>query len=334
MHRRLITEGSLMENANRMKTIHKLLLTFDIEDFINTNAVKTLFIILEILKKYRLRAIFFITGHMAEKLNNFPEILNLLKNHEIGFHSSSHSVRPIIQEYTDVKSYHQAYSISLERETAHINPLTGKIEGKGGIDYLQDLFHPKKIEAYRAPGNSWTPPHLEALVELGIKFDFSSNITTSTPVHYRGVTFYPYTFTQQWEGSLSDYQCLLYAILKRKVSVFDLHPTLYLNQNMWDSIYYEDNPPTLLKVRERPLKEATSLFIRFELLLKQINLLRRAKLIEVNPDLSTPSRDLIMSENDVQKCYEASIQWPKKFFSYNPRFIRTHFYEFFEATRC
>ena len=309
--------------------MHKLLLTFDIEDFINPNAIDALRIALETLKKYRLEAIFFITGHMAEKLSNFPEIPNLLKNHEIGFHSSSHSVRPTIPEYADVKSYHKACSISLERETAHINPLTGKVEGEGGIYFLQDLFHPKKIEAYRAPGMSWTPPNLEALVDLGIKFDFSSNITTSEPVHYRGVTFYPSTFTQQWEGGLSDYQCLLYAILKRKVSVFDLHPTLYVNQNMWDSIYYEGNPPTLLKVRERPLKEAKSLFIRFELLLKQINLLRRAKFIEVNPDLSTPSRDLIMSENDVQKCYEASIQWPKKFFSYNPRFIRTHFSEFF-----
>jgi len=314
--------------------MHRLLLTFDIEDFINANAIDALSIVLEMLKKYRLRAIFFITGHMAEKLSNSPEILDLLKDHKIGFHSSGHSVRPIIQEYADIQSYRQAYSISLERETSHIDPLTGKVEGKGGICFLQDLFHPKKIEAYRAPGMSWTPPHLEALVDLGIKFDFSSNISTSAPVHYRGVTFYPYTFTQQWKGGLSDYQCLLYAILKRKVAVFDLHPTLYVNQNIWDSIYYKGNPRTLFRVRERPLKEAGSLFKRFELLLKQINLLRELKLIEVDPDLSTPSRDLIMSENDVQKCYGASIGWPKKFFNYSPRFIRSHFYEFFEAACC
>jgi len=281
--------------------VHKLLLTFDIEDFINPNAINAIRIVLEMLKKHRLKAIFFITGHMAEKLSNFPEILDLLKNHEIGFHSSSHSVRPIIPEYTDVKSYHKAYSISLEREAAHINPLTGKIEGKGGIYFLQHLFHPKKIEAYRAPGNSWTPPHLQALADLGIKFDFSSNITTSEPVRYKGITFYPYTFTQTWEGSLSDYQYLYYAILKRKVAVFDLHPTLYVNQNVWDSIYHKGNPQTLKRVRERPLKEARSLFKKFELLLKQINLLRHAKLIEVDPKLSTPPRDLIMSKNEAQE---------------------------------
>ena len=314
--------------------MHKLILTFDIEDFINANAIDAIRIVLEMLKKHRLRATFFITGHMAEKLSNFPEILDLLKNHEIGFHSSSHSVRPTIPEYADVKSYHKAYSISLERETAHINPLTGKIKGEGGIYFLQDVFHPKKIEAYRAPGMSWTPPNLEALADLGIKFDFSSNITTSELVHYKEITFYPYTFTQLWEGSLSDYQCLLSAILKRKVAVFDLHPTLYINQNMWDSIYYKGNPQTLLRVPERPLKEARSLFKKFELLLKRISLLRHAKLIEVDPNLNTPSKDLIISKNEAQKCYEASIRWPKKFFNYNPRFIRAHFYEFFKAALC
>lgn len=281
------------------------------------------------LEKYRLRAIFFITGHMAKKLSNFPEILNLLENHEIGFHSSGHSVRPIIQEYTDVKNYHQAYLISLERENAHINPLTGKVEGKGGLDFVKDLFHAKKITAFRAPGNSWSPPHLEALVDLGIQFDFSSSIT-SPPVHYRGITFYPNTFTQHWKGCLSDYQSLLYVTLKYKVSVLDLHPTLYVNQKMWDSIYYEGNPRTLLKTHELSFKETRSLFVRLELLMKQISLLRNAKLIEVNPALSTPARDLVMSENDVQKCYETSIRWSENFFNYRPKFIRAHFNKFFE----
>jgi hypothetical protein len=310
--------------------MHKLLLTFDIEDFINPNAVDALRIVLGMLEKYNLRAIFFITGHMAEKLSNFLEILDLLRNHEIGFHSSSHSVRPIIPEYADVKSYRQAYSIALERETAHINPLTGKVEGEGGIVFLKDLFHPKKIEAYRAPGNSWIPPHLEALVDLGIKFDFSSNITISEPVHYQGTVFYPDTFTQQWEGSLYDYQCLFAAILKRKIAILDIHPTLFVNQTMWDAIYFKGNPKTLQRAHERPLKETSSLFKNFELLLKQINLLRHAKLIEVDPNLNTQPKDLTVSKNEVQKYYETSMRWTTRF-NFKPRYVRAHFYEFFEA---
>jgi len=314
--------------------MHKLILTFDIEDFINPNSMYALSTVLEMLKIYKLKTIFFITGHMAEKLSNYPEILDLLKSHEIGFHSSGHSVRPIISEYADVESYSKAYSISLERETSHINPLTGKVEGVGGLHFLQDLFHRKKIEAYRAPGMSWTPPHLEALVDLGIKFDFSSDITNSEPVCHKGVTFYPYTFTQKWEGSLSDYQCLLSAILKRKIAVFDLHPTLYVNQDMWDSIYFRGNPTTLLQVRERPRKETQSLFMRFELLLKQINFLRQTRLMDVDSNLNALSKDLILSENSVEKYYRGSMRWSKRFFNCNPRFIRAHFDEFFGAIHC
>jgi len=308
------------------------MLTFDVEDFINPNAIGALHIILRMLHKYKLRGLFFITGHMAEKLSNFSELQDLLKNHEIGFHSSGHSVRPTIPEYTDIESYQRAYSTSLERETSHINPLTGKMEGEGGIYSLQDLFRPKKIETYRAPGMSWTPPHLEALTNLGIKYDFSSNITLSEPVHYKAIDFCPCTFIQKWDGSLVDYQVFSYAILKRKVAILDLHPNLYVNQSEWDSIYHKGNPRTLQKIPQRPLKEVTSLFTKFELLLKIISISHHIKLVKVDPHPSISTRDLVVSENIVQKCYEASIIWPKRFFDYNPRFIYNHFQEFFETT--
>jgi peptidoglycan/xylan/chitin deacetylase (PgdA/CDA1 family) len=309
--------------------MHKLMLTFDVEDFINPNEIAALNIILETLEKYNLKAIFFITGHMAEKLGDFPKILELLKNHEIGFHSSGHSIRPIIAEYTDVENYDQAYLTSLERETAHINPLTGKVEREGGIYSLQDLFKPKRVRAYRAPGMSWAPPHLEALAKLGIEFDFSSSITTTEPARYKGLTFYPYTFIQEWEGSQYDYQCLLSAVLKRKVAILDLHPTWFVNQEMWDSIYYAGNPPSLLRVRERTPKEAESLFGKSELLLKQVHMLRRCRLLEVDSNLTTSPKELSVNQNQVQKCYETSMRWPMKRFDYKPRFIRAHFNEFF-----
>ena len=63
----------------------------------------------------------------------YPELLDLLEKHEIGYHSSSHSVHPTIFEFTDVAKYDKAYQTSILRETSHINPLTGKIEGSGGI---------------------------------------------------------------------------------------------------------------------------------------------------------------------------------------------------------
>ena len=77
-------------------------LTFDCEDFINVRSMLALHRILELLQKYDVKGLFFLTGHMAEKIRNFPKILDLLENHEIGYHSSAHSVHPTIVEYTDV----------------------------------------------------------------------------------------------------------------------------------------------------------------------------------------------------------------------------------------
>ena len=322
--------SSMVQEVKLVIKRRKFLLTFDVEDFINQNAISALHRILEILQKYELKAIFFITGHMAEKISNYPQIIEMLRNHEIGYHSSSHSVHPTIPEYTDVKSYKKAYEISIQRETSHINPLTGEPEREGGIRFLQDFFHPKKIHAFRAPGMCWTPPHLEALNSLGIKYDFSTNLTFSEPVLFKGIAFYPHTVTQQWNGTTYDYECLLSSILRHNATVLDLHPTLSVNQVEWDAIYYKGNPKTLSTVPQRPAKETALLLNKFELLIKRINFLCKAKLTETDPLFNTPDKKLNVNKEQVDRCYETSMQWSRKYFDYHPKFIRNHFYEFFE----
>jgi len=307
----------------------RFILTFDVEDFINQNALFALQKILEMLQRYKLRAIFFITGHMAEKLSNYPKILEALRKHEIGYHSSSHSVHPTIPEYTDIKSYEKAYKTAIERETAHINPLTGKIEEEGGIYTLQDTFSPQKIRAFRAPGMCWTPPLLEALKSLGIKYDFSSNLTLSEPVSYKGITFYPFTAMQQWNGTIYDYKYLFSSILRHKVTIFDLHPTLIVNQVEWDSIYYNGNPKALTKVPERSAKEVEHTFQKLELLIRQITALQKAKIINTDTTLNASNKKPTLTREKIDDCYQTSIQWAINRFNYHPKFIKNHFHTFF-----
>lgn len=312
-----------------MTNFRKLLLTFDVEDFINQNAIFALNHILKILQKYGLEAVFFITGHMAEKISRYPQIVEMLKNHEIGFHSSGHSVHPTIPEYTDVQSYKKAYEIALERETSHINPLTGEIEEEGGICFLQELFYYKKIQAFRAPGMCWTPPCLEALHSLGIKYDFSTNLTLSEPVFYKGITFYPFTVTQHWNGTTYEYKHLLHSIIKNKVTVLDLHPSLFVNQIEWDSIYYKGNPKIISTVPQKPQNESKLLFRNFELLIKRIRLLQNVRIIDTTPSFNTQNKSLTLTTQQVNDCYKASMQWAIKYFNHHPTFIRNHFHKFF-----
>ena len=262
-------------------------MTFDTEDFISENSVPGLHNLLELLKKHELPALFFITGHMAEKLANFPATVDLLSEHQIGYHSSSHSVHPTIFEFTDVKSYEEAYQNSLTRETSHINPLTGAIEGSGGIHVLRALFPKKQIVSFRAPGYCWTPPHLDALKTLGITYDFSTDISIE-PINYHGITFYPFTIlTTNWNGRIGEHLRLQRLTLIREVSVLTIHPRTMVNQLEWDLIYYPKfnkcklNPTNLVRLPARTPNEVTSIFRKFDLLLRHLETLQKMHLLKV-----------------------------------------------------
>ena len=269
---------------------------------------------------------------MGELLCNSPSIVDMLAEFEIGYHSSSHSVRPLILEYTDVEDYKEAYRVSLERETSHINPLTGKIEGKGGIHILRELFPSKRIEAYRAPTNCWSPPHLEALRDLGIKFDFSASISP-VPVHYKGITFYPRQILGDWHGNWSDYQLFFISIFKNKNTITGFHPSLFVNKNEWDSIYFKGNPKMLLPPTPRTTKEIEHLLQAFDLFLARVKLLQKIGIIEVTSCLKKAEKALAVDERLVERCYEQSVRSARKWFNYEPRFIRSHFYKFFSCNR-
>lgn len=310
--------------------MRKLYLTFDTEDFISEQSVWVLQRILEALKRYDLEAIFFITGHMAEELQKFDRVVDMLNEHQIGYHSSSHSVHPTIFEFTDLESYEQAYSVSLRRETAHINPLTGEIEGEGGILTLERLFHKKQIKLFRAPGHCWTPPHLEALRTLGVTFDFSTNLH-STPVNFKDLTFYPYPIMGHWQGKISDYQTLLISFLRRGLAILTIHPSLLVNKNEWDSIYFVSNPKELSPPHNRNLGEVRCLLRNFNLLLNQIAQLRKLQVVDTTPKLEKPNNSLIVSKIDVERCYQKSVRWALKQ-RYKPKFLLRHFFRFFEIT--
>ena len=313
--------------------IHKVFLTFDVEDFINDRSVLALNRILTLLEKYDFKALFFITGHMAEKLSNSPETLDLLASHEIGYHSSSHSVRPTIFEYTDVPSYKEAYLKSLKRETSHIDPLSGKVEGKGGIEILKELFPQKNIASFRAPGFCWIPPHFDALVKLGITFDFSTFVS-SEPVYYKNATFYPYQIQLFADDfSLRTYRSLFFYLLKNRVTVMICHPNNLVNQDRWDALYYRGNPTKLLTVKSRTQEQIKSRFVKFELILKFFKLLEKNNLIEVTSEMNKSQKHLAASKEVMRKCYDGSTRWASRGFVYKPRFLLYHFFHYFDISR-
>jgi hypothetical protein len=271
---------------------------------------------------------------MAEKLSNFPETVDLLNEHQIGYHSSSHSVHPAIFEFTDVRSYEEAYQTSLVRETSHINPLTGEIEGTGGIIALRALFPEKKIGAFRAPGYCWTPPHIDALKTLGIIYDFSTDISIE-PISYHGITFYPFTIQlNNWNGRILEHLRLQRLSLIREVTVLTIHPSLMVNQLEWDLVYYpkfsncKSNPTNLGILPARTSNEVKSIFRKFDLLLSHLETLQKMHLLKVVSKPTPTDRILIPTRKDAEKSYKLSINWAEGY-GYNPKFLHSHFTQFF-----
>jgi peptidoglycan/xylan/chitin deacetylase (PgdA/CDA1 family) len=290
---------------------------------------------LELLKKYDLHALFFITGHMAEALSIFPKTTELLNDHQIGYHTSSHSVHPTLFEFTDVQSYNEAYQTSVTRETAHINPLTGEIQGLGGIHSLQDLFPGKKIVSFRAPGYCLSPPHLEALKTFGISYDFSTNLSLD-PVSYGGVTFYPFPlFPDDWQGGVRGHLRLQKFIMGRTISVLTIHPSKLVNKLDWDLIYnpkFNAGGPNPQKLAQLPAKnpaEVSCAFNKFELLLKHLKYLQKSHILTVTSHLEQANKILQPTIADIEKCYRLSSKWIAEF-GYNPKFLYNHFLKFFK----
>lgn len=310
----------------------KVMLTFDVEglppkqDFFDHASAMYVNKTLDLLEEKDFKGIFFLTGTVAEQIRRYPEIVERLACHEIGYHSSTHA-RPTITECTDVASYEEAVSVSLKRETSRIGFGNRHFEDEGGILALRKTFLRNDIRAFRAPFLAWSPPHLEALKRLGITFDFSSGISDD-PVFFRGIEFYPYpipidgvvrTFVHK---DPEDFfvQPITSTLLRRNVTVLVMHPSNLPVKNPFASA---DKLKVGGEIR-------TKFVISFQrLLLDSIHFLQKTNLIQVTSSLGQKGQPLCPEKIDVKRIYRLSVKEVTRLFDCNPRFVLSHFTRFF-----
>lgn len=329
------------------KNLRKVFLTFDVEgppfneDFLDEKTAMSLYRILRLLEKHEIQGLFFIAGTSLDGLVRFPQILDLLKRHEIGYHSSSHTVEPRILQYTDIESYQKAVAISRERETSCIDPSSGKIMAQGGVHSLRKIFPEKDICCFRAPFLAWSPPHLEALKELGFKFDFSSGISEE-PTFYKGITFYPAPLTV--DGLVSKVintndsfvktipRPLVSIIANQKYTTIALHPAHLVHSKY--SLTPKGVSSKVFQSKSKNTVEVESQFFMLELLLLQLNFLEKTRRIKITPPIVESKTRLDPRKVNVKSVYAKSVyaksvRASKKLFDHEPRFILSHFQDFF-----
>jgi len=315
-------------------TTKRVLLTFDVEgpphreDFMNKEVLTAFYYILKLLKKYHLKGLFFITASVAEKISCYPKIMELLRTHEIGYHSSSHSMKPCIFEYTDVKSYEKAIGISIDRETSRIDRFNGSTTGKGGIFSLRQIFPEKEIISFRAPFLCWTPPHLEALRDLGLKFDFSSDISDS-PVFHKGITLFPYPIVI--DSLLRSFHAFLKRMWSEKFVVLLMHPS-HMAFAVGEPHYKQYNNPFIpAEIKRHACLQARLRFRELDLVFLALCSLQEKKLIQIRNSLEESEKCLDPKLVNMAKVYEKSVWAPRNLFGYHPKFLSSHFHRFLEA---
>lgn len=328
--------------------IREVFLTFDVEgpprneDCVNTETIIVLHRVLKLLQKYRLKGLFFITGSTVIRLAAHQKIMKLLQEHEIGYHSATHSTKPRIFEYTDVQDYARAVEISRTRETSTVNPRTQSLEGEGGILLLRKTFPNKEITAFRAPFLCWSPPHLEALRELGFKFDFSADFC-SVPVLHRGITFYPapiaidglrdrfiYADYQKyhWRAVLKA-KPLTLVMLQSTTTVLLSHPaSLAFTATVPSQMYYQNAHQDSEAFEPKRWIHAELSFFAFESMIAELSFLNRIGSIEVTPRLEESRVRLNPQTIDINETCEPTLKRITRLFGYNPKFLLAHLQAF------
>ncbi|RLG21349.1 hypothetical protein DRN74_02180 [Candidatus Micrarchaeota archaeon] len=297
-----------------MKEIY---LTFDVEDFTDPKVNnKTLQFVVEELNKLELKGIFFITAMRAKNIDKKTAML--LKEHEIGYHSSSHSVRPIIFEFTDVEDYETAVEESLKRETHNVNIKTWKLsKNKGGIFEVMKIK--EDVKSFRAPGYSWSPPHLEALKELGIEFDFSTKMQNKA-FSFKKMTHFPFPVKKN---------ALFYiqAFMSDPV-VVDWHPESFVKKG-WDSIFRFGNPQSIKKANlldVQSINRNKNTFIGF---IRKIRFMLDVGLLKHSGECKKAIRKISINEKKVEREYRRASFWPMKYFNYKAKYVEAHFKNYF-----
>ncbi|MBP1995612.1 hypothetical protein [Paenibacillus eucommiae] len=134
----------------------KVLLWFDVEDYITPESQEALLNLLKMLNQRKVTGIFKIVGEKARRLHedNRSDILAELVHHEVGYHTDLHSQHPVMTEYLE----HYDFSAGAEEFAA---------KERAGLEDLQRITG-MPVKCFGQPGYAWAPQTFAALKHWGV----------------------------------------------------------------------------------------------------------------------------------------------------------------------
>jgi hypothetical protein len=224
-----------------------VVLWFDTEDYIlpaSDDAAKQ---VAEFLTQQGVRATFKVVGEKARTLarRGRTDVIEALKQHEIGYHANYHSVQPSPAMYLSNLGWDEGVAEFDRRE-------------RPGFEDVRRIFGVAP-SCYGQPGSSWGPQSFGAMRKWGMEvyLDAGSHVQLDDkPYYYCGI-FTMYKLEHQLRTSLTEPNRLEEAeqafLAARKkllaegggiVSIY-YHPCEFVHQEFWDGVNFRNgaNPP-------------------------------------------------------------------------------------------
>ncbi len=235
---------------------------FDCEDFVTPESDDALKRLAEILKSNSIKGVFKLVGEKLRTLEKRKrqDVLNVLKDHEVGFHTNFHSVHPTVAEYLKDMDFESGALEFLRRESQ-------------GVEDIKRVFGVNP-SCYGQPGGAWAPQVYLALKKLSIPvyLDSSDFVNLNgNPFWYCGILnilnltgsrggILGLNFELGMQGFIEEAEKVFDKAYNRIVennswgiiSIFN-HPCTLVTKEFWDAVNFSkgvNTPPDQLKVPE------------------------------------------------------------------------------------
>jgi hypothetical protein len=248
-----------------------VVLWFDTEDYILTQDDDATKRLAEMLTRLGVRATFKIVGEKARVLESRGrrDVIAALQQHDIGYHSNTHSQQPTIAVYLQNAGWEDGRAEFYRREAEGARDVQ-RIVGRAPV-------------AYGQPGSAWAPQAYPALREMGIRLylDEADHVGIDDQPFYYGGMLNVFKMRSNLARmnlsggtSLADGKATFtksYEQLRKKgggtISIY-YHPNEWVHGEFWDAVNFSRgaNPPRAewKLPRTRPAPETEQAFRDFE----------------------------------------------------------------------